>query len=442
MVIDRSKQGFLDQPDNTELSNGRASNLAARINELPAGERYLYQLFSLIETTNLIVTNPEGNVFQFGKADSALSLHLIIHNSDTYNRLVAFGVLGFCEAYMDGWWDEESDNLVELIGLFYRSNVYAKVLKKVTIVLAITVIKQRLKTLPILIQNSRKNVQHHYDLGNDFYQHFLDSTMTYSCGYWLQETDSLEQMQLQKYELICRKLALQPGESLIDIGCGWGGMLIYAAEHYGISGMGITLSVEQAKLAQERVEQRGLGDRIKIILSDYREVQGQFDKFVSIGMFEHVGKGNFATFMQKISALLTPNGTGLLHTIVTQSNERNGAWVDKYIFPGGYAPQLHELTHELWAAKLSLAHCENLKPHYAETLKRWADNFISNRAKIASLDPRYDERFLRMWYLYLQSFEASFRYGSLHVYQLLFYQGKQWQFDIPLTFTEKLIQSI
>ena len=176
-------------------------------------ERYLYQLFSLIEAGNLTVTNPEGKVFQFGKADSAPPLHLIVHNASTYDRILAFGTLGFCEAYMEGWWDEESNNLVELIGLFYRSNVYAKARDNVTLALAFKVLVQRLKTVPTLIQNSRKNVQYHYDLGNDFYQQFLDPSMTYSCGYRVQETDSLEQMQLQKYELICQKLALQPGES-------------------------------------------------------------------------------------------------------------------------------------------------------------------------------------------------------------------------------------
>lgn len=405
------------------------------ISNLPSGERYLYQLFSLIETGDLTVTNPDGKVFHFGKVGSDLPLHLIIHNSNTYDRIVTFGTLGFCEAYMEEWWDEANNNLVELIGLFHRSNVYAKAISKVTIPLALKVVKQRLQTLPLLIQNSRKNVQYHYDLGNDFYEKFLDSTMTYSCGYRVHETDSLEQMQLQKYELICRKLALQPQESLVDIGCGWGGMLIYAAEHYDISGTGITLSVEQAKLAQEHINQKGLSDRIKIVVADYREVTGQYDKFVSIGMFEHVGKGNFATFMQKAFKLLRTDGVGLLHTIVTQGNERNGAWVDKYIFPGGYAPQLHELTQELWAAKLSVAHCENLKPHYAETMKQWASNLMGNRAEIASLDRIYDDRFLRMWYLYLQSFEASFRYGGLNVYQLLFYKGKQWKLDVPLVFS-------
>jgi cyclopropane-fatty-acyl-phospholipid synthase len=435
MIINRSQQNSLHQPGDQALRDGSISELADCIHELPAGERYLYQLFSLIEVGDLTVTNPQGKVFHFGQVGSDVPLHLIIHNPDTCDRLLAFGTLGFCEAYMDGWWDEGNDNLVELIGLFHRSNVYAQARDRLTIALALKIIKQRLRTVPTLIQNSRKNVQHHYDLGNDFYQQFLDPTMTYSCGYQLQKTDSLEQMQRQKYELTCRKLALQPGESLIDIGCGWGGMLIYAAEHYGISGTGVTLSEPQARLARERIEQRGLSDRLKVVIADYREVQGQYDKFVSIGMFEHVGKGNFSTFMQKASDLLTANGIGLLHTIVTQSNERNGAWVDKYIFPGGYAPQLHELTQELWVAKLSVAHYENLKPHYAETLKRWAENFTNNRTTITSLDPRYDERFLRMWYLYLQSFEASFRYGGLHVYQLLFYKGKQWQFNTPMMFS-------
>jgi cyclopropane-fatty-acyl-phospholipid synthase len=407
-----------------------------RLKALPSGERYLYQLFSNISQGNLTVTNPEGQVFHFGNAELTPALHLTIRNPDTYGRILAFGTLGFCEAYMDGWWDEENQNLVELIGLFYRDRVYSKANARITPSLLFTVITQRLRTVPTQIQNSRENVQHHYDLGNEFYEKFLDPTLTYSCGYRVREADTLEQMQLQKYELTCRKLELKPGETLIDIGCGWGGMLMYAAEKYGISGTGITLSTEQAALAKQRIAERGLSDRIQITIADYREIDGQYDKFVSIGMFEHVGKGSFATFMEKAEALLKPGGIGLLHSIVTQSNERNGAWVDKYIFPGGYAPQLHELTQELWAAKLSVAHCENLKPHYAETMKRWAENFVANWDAIAALDSeKYSDRFFRMWYLYLQSFQASFRYGGLHIYQLLFFKGKQWPLGMPLPVT-------
>ena len=417
-----------------EIITPASQNWSNIISSLPSGERYLYQLFTLIKKGNLTVVNPSGKVFHFGE-ESSPGLCLKIHNPDTYDRALTFGVLGFCEAYMEGWWDEENDRLAEMIGLLFRNNVYSKASQRVTIPLLLKIITQRLRTVPTTIQNSRKNVQHHYDLGNDFYQLFLDPTMTYSCGYRIQETDSLEQMQLQKYELICKKLALQPGESLIEIGCGWGGMLIYAAENYGISGTGITLSVEQAALAKQRIEQKGLSDKIKIEIADYREIKGQYDKFVSIAMFEAVGKDSFTTFMQKASELLIPDGVGLLHTITTQGKERLGAWVAKYIFPGGYLPQLHELTQELWAAKLTVAHCENLKPHYAETLKHWAENFTENRDTIASLRTTYDERFLRMWYFYLQSSEISFRYGSLGIHQLLFYKGKEWRLDVPLNFS-------
>ncbi len=429
-----STDGGADQPLVSQSKpRQRDQALSERIRQLPSSQRYFYELLSLIDDEgDLTVIDPQGETFQFGTPGTSTPLYFQIHHPKTYDRIFAFGVLGFCEAYMDGWWDEQNNNLVELAGLLHRSNVYAKARDRFNPGLLIKIVSQRLRTLPTRLENSRKNVQHHYDLGNDFYQRFLDPTMTYSCGYQLQATDSLEQMQRQKYELICRKLALKPGETLVDIGCGWGGMLIYAAEHYGVSGTGITLSVEQAKLAQQRIQEKGLCDRIKILISDYREIEGQYDKFVSIGMFEHVGKDNFATFMQTASKLLKPNGIGVLHTIVNQGNERNGVWVDKYIFPGGCLPHLHELVEELRAAKLLIAHCENLKPHYAETLKRWAANFVANWDEIQSLDPMYDERFFRMWYLYLQTSEASFRYSNLHIYQLLFSKGKQWTFDIPL----------
>ena len=406
--------------------------------DLPSGERYLYGLFSLIENGFLTVVNPDGKQFQFGNPDAPHPLTLTIRNPKTYDRVLSFGSLGFGEAYMDGWWDVDNDEVAALLELFHREQVYEKARQKPSLALIIKVLLQRLATVPTNINNSRKNVQHHYDLGNDFYQYFLDPTWTYSCGYQQAPEDTLEQMQLQKYELICRKLGLKPGESLVDVGCGWGGMLIYAAERYGITGTGITLSVEQAKLARERIAEKGLGDRIKIEIIDYRELTGKFDKFVSIGMFEHVGKGSFTTFMEKAKEFLKPDGIGLLHTIAIESEERNGPWVEKYIFPGGYLPKFHELTMELSNAKLMVAHCENLKPHYAETLRRWTQNFIDNRDKITALGDTYDERFMRMWYLYLQSCEASFNTGSLQIYQMLFINGREWNLGRPTEFATPL----
>lgn len=239
-----------------------------KLDGLPSGERYLYQLFSLIEVGYLTVINPQGKEFNFGDKESSPQLRLLIRNPNTYDRILTFGALGFCEAYMDRWWDEERDRVFELIGLFHHNGFYSKAIGRLTLPLVLKIVAQRLRTIPVSIQNSRKNVQHHYDLGNDLYQHFLDPTLTYSCGYRLHQTDTLEQMQLQKYELICQKLSLQPEESLVDIGCGWGGMLIYAAERYGVSGTGITLSLKQAKLARERIEQKGLSDRLEIVVAE------------------------------------------------------------------------------------------------------------------------------------------------------------------------------
>jgi len=402
------------------------------VSELSSQERYLYQLFSFVEEGYLTVKNPRGDEFRFGNKESYPHLSLVIKNQNTYKHIIALAAFGLCESYMEGWWDEESDNLVELIGLLFKNNLYKKASGNLSLVLQ--TIAQRLLTLPIFIQNSRKNAQYHYDLGTDFYQLFLDKTLTYSCGYKIRDTDNLEEMQLQKYELICRKLALKPGEHIIDIGCGWGGMLIYAAEKYGIYGTGITLSQDQGQFAKELIEQKGLSERLNIMVSDYREIEGQYDKFVSIGMFEHVGKGNFSTFMKKTSELLKPSGVGVLQTIGTTGNVRIDPWVDKYIFPGGYLPQLHELTSAMQAVRFTVAHYENLKSHYAETLEKWAKNFVNNKDKIIALSHNFEQRFLRMWYLYLQSFETGFRYSNLQLYQLLFFKGKQWPFSTPLNF--------
>lgn len=407
------------------------------MNKIPSDEQTLYQLLGLIEKgRSLTVINPHGEEFKFGKEGSSPSLRLIIRNPKTYKYILALGSLGFGESYMNGWWDEENDNLMELSGLLLSSGIYKKARGNFSLIL--NILLQRLFSLPIFIQNSRKNVQYHYDISNDFYRLFLDETLTYSCGYQIEKNDTLKEMQMQKHELICKKLALKRGDSVIDIGCGWGEMLIYAAEQYGISGTGITLSQEQAYLAKERIKQRELSDRLKIVVADYREFEGQYDKFVSIGMFEHVGKRNFSTYMNKVRELLKPGGIGLLHTVGTIGRAGRDPWLEKYIFPGGYLPKLHDLISEMWTADLLVAHCENLKPHYAETLKRWSDNFRHNKKLIMAVSSKFDQRFIRMWDLYLQLCEATFRYGNIQLYQVLFCKGKQWQFDFPFDFKIKL----
>ena len=265
-----------------------------------------------------------------------------------------------------------------------------------------------------------KNISRHYDRGDDFYALFLDKTMTYSCGYFNSETDSLEQAQLNKYEHICLKLALQPGEKLVDIGCGWGGMLIYAAQKYGIKGLGNTLSRNQCECAKRKIEELGLQNQIEVVLKDYREITGKFDKFVSIGMFEHVGKAFIPVFMHKVSQLLKKGGIGLLHTIGKNTESPGDLWILKYIFPGYYVPSLAEIVREMGRSGFPIMDVENLRFHYGHTLDRWADSYEKNVEKVRCM---FDESFVRMWRLYLHACSAGFKYGSSRLYQILFSNG-------------------
>jgi cyclopropane-fatty-acyl-phospholipid synthase len=338
-------------------------------------------------------------------------------------HLLCSGFLGFGEAYMVDDLHVEGD-LQELLRLgiclgYDRRSI--SLWKKVQFLLHSLATKNTLGRAP-------RNIKHHYDLGDKFYQLFLDQTLTYSCGYFNSEADTLEQAQLNKYEHICRKLALQPGEKLVDIGCGWGGMLIYAAQKYGIEGLGNTLSRNQWEHAKRTIEQLGLQNQIEVVLKDYRDISGKFDKFVSIGMFEHVGKAYIAVFMHKVSQLLKKGGIGLLHTIGKNTESSGDPWITKYIFPGGYIPKLSEIVREMGRIGFPIIDLENLRFHYGHTLDRWADNYEKNVDKVRSM---FDESFVRMWRLYLHACSAGFKYGSTRLYQILFSNGLNN--ELPLT---------
>jgi len=325
------------------------------------------------------------------------------------------GFFGFGEGYMAGELEVEG-NLQELLrlGLSIEFDQHSLSLwQKMRFLLHHLGTRNTSGRVP-------KNISRHYDRGDDFYALFLDKTMTYSCGYFNSETDSLEQAQLNKYEHICRKLALQPGEKLVDIGCGWGGMLMYAAQKYGIKGLGNTLSRNQCECAKRKIEKLGLQNQIDVVLKDYREISGKFDKFVSIGMFEHVGKAFIQVFMHKISNLLKGGGSGLLHTIGKDAESPGDPWILKYIFPGHYVPNLAEIVTQMGLSGLSILDVENLRFHYGHTLDRWADNYENNVERVRCM---FDESFVRMWRLYLQACSAGFKYGSSRLYQILFTNG-------------------
>jgi cyclopropane-fatty-acyl-phospholipid synthase len=354
----------------------------------------------------------DGETLAYGDQPEVL---LRLKTKKSAQQLLANGFLGFAEAYMAGDLEVEG-NLQELLRLGYSIEFDKHNLsfwQKMRFLL------HRLGTRNTSSRVS-KNISYHYDRGDEFYALYLDNTMTYSCGYFTSEIDSLEQAQRNKYEHICRKLALQPGEKLLDVGCGWGGMLIYAAHKYGIKGLGNTLSPNQCECAKRKIEELGLQNQIEVVLKDYREINGKFDKFVSIGMFEHVGKAFIPVFMLKISNLLKKGGTGLLHTIGKDAESPSDPWILKYIFPGYYVPNLAEIVAQMGLSGLSILDVENLRFHYGHTLDRWADNYENNVEKVRSM---LDESFVRMWRLYLQVCSAGFKYGSSRLYQILFTNG-------------------
>jgi cyclopropane-fatty-acyl-phospholipid synthase len=259
-------------------------------------------------------------------------------------------------------------------------------------------------------------VAHHYDLSNELYALFLDDGLNYSCAYYRDPSDSLEVAQQNKLRHIAAKLRLVPGQRVLDIGSGWGSMAIYLAEASGADVTGVTLSVEQHALATERVRQRGLSDRVRFELKDYRHVTGRFDRIVSVGMFEHVGIGHFDEFFGKVSDLLADDGVALLHAIGRKGGPGvTAAWVRKYIFPGGYSPALSETLAAIERAGLWVTDIEVLRLHYALTLREWERRFQSNRARIAEL---LDERFCRMWEFYLIVSELSFTHGKHMNFQI------------------------
>ncbi|MBU2699894.1 cyclopropane-fatty-acyl-phospholipid synthase [Sporomusaceae bacterium BoRhaA] len=278
----------------------------------------------------------------------------------------------------------------------------------------------------------KQNIHRHYDLGNDFFSLWLDKTMSYSCAYFKTQKDTLEQAQLQKIDHTLKKLNLKPDEELLDIGSGWGWLIIRAAQQYHVKATGITLSTEQYDRTKEQIQALGLENQVKVYLTNYQELDSdkfQFNKIVSVGMFEHVGKGNHNQYMKKVHELLVPGGISLLHTITGMFEEPGNSWMKKYIFPGGYVPSLRETIWALPEYDFHLLHLESLRLHYALTLDYWYNNFLEH---IDEIRQKYGERFVRMWSLYLQGCAAAFRVSGLDVHQLLFTKGLNN--DLPLTY--------
>jgi cyclopropane-fatty-acyl-phospholipid synthase len=266
------------------------------------------------------------------------------------------------------------------------------------------------------MRRARRNAAHHYDLSDNLYELFLDRDRQYSCAYFASPADGLDAAQEHKKRHIAAKLLLQPGHKVLDIGCGWGGLALYLAAECGCEVTGLTLSEEQHKVASRRAAQAGLDGRVRFFLRDYREEEGQYDRIVSVGMFEHVGVNQYPVFFRKLRESLAPDGVALLHAIGRMDGPgTTNPWLRKYIFPGGYSPALSEVVPQAERARLWITDLEILRLHYAETLRQWRRRFNEHRDAIRAL---YDERFCRMWEMYLVGAELAFRRDGHLVFQM------------------------
>ena len=275
---------------------------------------------------------------------------------------------------------------------------------------------------------ARRNVRHHYDLSGELYRLFLDEDMQYSCAYFERPDMSLEDAQRAKKRHLAAKLNLKPGNTVLDIGSGWGGLGLYLARRFEADVVGVTLSTEQHAVSVERAQNEGLDSHVHFELRDYRDISERFDRVVSVGMFEHVGLNHYQTYFNKCARLMKPDGVMVLHTI-GRSGEPAATtpFIRKYIFPGGYIPSMSDMLPAIEKSGLIVTDVEILRLHYAETLKHWRERFMANRQKAVEI---YDERFARMWEFYLAGSEASFRYGDLVVFQM---QLARRNDSLPLT---------
>ncbi|WP_031522453.1 cyclopropane fatty acyl phospholipid synthase [Siccibacter colletis] len=341
-----------------------------------------------------------------------------VNNPQFFKRVLQEGSLGLGESYMDGWWD------CDRLDLFFTRVLRAGLEQQLP-----HHFKDTLRILGARVFNlqSRKRAwmvgKEHYDLGNDLFSRMLDPAMQYSCGYW-KTADNLVDAQQAKLKLICDKLALEPGMTLLDIGCGWGGLAEYAARHYGVSVHGVTISAEQQKMAQERCQ----GLDVNIRLQDYRDLDEQFDRIVSVGMFEHVGPKNYATYFEVVDRNLKPDGLFLLHTIGSRTTSNSvDPWINKYIFPNGCLPSVRHIANAA-EKHFVMEDWHNFGPDYDKTLMAWYARFQAAWPEIAD---NYSERFRRMFTYYLNACAGAFRARDIQLWQVVFSRGVEHGLRVP-----------
>jgi cyclopropane-fatty-acyl-phospholipid synthase len=371
-----------------------------------------------IKTGHIALIDHQGRRQDIGSGTPSVTLRM--HDAALSWQLGVNPWLKVGEAYMDGRLTVEAGTLYDFIDIAMR-NTNALLGVKTQKLLDVLNYTLRWLHQHNPVGAAQQHVAHHYDLSRKLFEQFLDESMQYSCAYFPHPDATLAEAQQAKMRHIASKLLLQPGQRLLDIGCGWGGLGIYLAKTAGVQVTGVTLSKEQHEIACARVKAAGLEGQVEFKLQDYRLEPGRFDRIVSVGMFEHVGLKHFPEFFAKVEELLVPGGVALLHAIGRRDGPgHTNAWLRKYIFPGGYSPALSEVLPVVERTGLWVTDIEILRLHYAETIRHWRANFARNRDAIARL---YDERFCRMWEFYLVGSELSFRYDHNMVFQMQLARG-------------------
>ena len=371
-------------------------------------------LNNLFKKGGFVLIDANSKKYLIGTPDRTKPLTIKLLNKNLHYKLLLNPDLYFGEAYTDGSLIIENGSIGDFLELAYKNigrneiNTSGYILKKIKGTI-------RYLTNFNFVKRSKKNVAHHYDISDDLYELFLDPKKQYSCGYFKNENDTLEAAQNNKINHIIKKLNLKPNQKVLDIGSGWGYLAIEIAKQSKCEVTGITLSENQYRYANIKAKEYNLQNQVRFKLADYRNLNEKFDRIVSVGMFEHVGRKFYKTFFKKVNKLLNDRGLALIHTIGSINQPRDPQpWITKYILPGGYTPSLSEVTSPIEKSGLVISDLEVLRMHYAQTLRNWKERCVKNKSKIIEM---FDEKFFRMWEFYLASCEMTFKWGDQVVFQ-------------------------
>ena len=371
-------------------------------------------LNKLIKEDGFILIDANSKKYIIGNPKKKVPIILKLLDKKLHHKLLIYPDLYFGEAYTDGTLEIENGSLTDFLEITMKNigrneiNIFGKILKKIRGT-------YRYLTNFNIAKKSKDNVAHHYDISDDLYDLFLDPKRQYSCAYFKSENESLETAQNNKIDHLIKKLNLKPNQKVLDIGSGWGLLAIEIAKKTKCEVTGITLSENQYKYSLNKVKENNLENQVQFKLSDYRNLREKFDRIVSVGMFEHVGRKFYKTFFRQVNNLLNHDGLALIHTIGSINGPRDPQpWITKYIFPGGYTPSMSELASPIEKSGLIVSDIEVLRMHYAHTLRHWKERCISNKSKILEM---FDEKFFRMWEFYLTSCELAFKLGDQVVFQ-------------------------